>query len=56
MNTHTILIIEDNDDLRKTYRNTLLLANYHVLEAEDGASALKLAKNHKVSLILQDLV
>ncbi|MBY0544165.1 MAG: response regulator [Gammaproteobacteria bacterium] len=52
----TILIIEDNPTSRKLLRVALQCEHYHVLEAEDGKTALEIAKNNKPDLILQDLI
>jgi DNA-binding response OmpR family regulator len=36
----TILIVEDDADLRQLFRTTLALEGYRVLEARDGVQAL----------------
>ena len=52
----TILVIEDEADIRRFARRLLELENYHVLEAADGNDGLKLMKeNHNLSMILLDL-
>jgi CheY-like chemotaxis protein/signal transduction histidine kinase len=51
----TILLVEDNPTTRKLVRFTLATKGYSLLEAEDAASALRLAEQHP-DLILQDLV
>ena len=47
----TILIVEDDDDLRRMFRTTLTLAGYEVEEAGDGLEAL-----HKIDQAPPDLV
>jgi CheY-like chemotaxis protein len=51
----TILLVEDNPTTRKLVRFTLATKGYALLEAEDAASALRLAEQQP-DLILQDLV
>ncbi|NNM58744.1 MAG: response regulator [Legionellales bacterium] len=53
---HTILVIEDNPTSRKLLRVALQCEHYRVLEAEDGKTALEIAKKNKVDLILQDII
>jgi CheY-like chemotaxis protein len=50
-----ILIVDDNEALRKIVRKTLEAAGYSVLEAPDGATAVVLMKE-KPDLVMQDLV
>ena len=52
---YSILIIEDNADLREFLKNRLE-ANYEILEAEDGASALQQAFDTVPDLIISDVV
>lgn len=59
--TETILIVEDNRDLRAYIADVLRAANYPVLEAENGQQALDLlhdlaAKQQLPQLILSDLM
>lgn len=51
----TVLIVEDNNDMRK-YIRTLLADRYYVLEATDGQSGLKLAKESVPDLIVIDVM
>jgi two-component system KDP operon response regulator KdpE len=56
MMTHqTILLIDDEPQLRKLVRMNLQTANYKVIEAEFGEMGLQLAKNINPDLILLDL-
>ena len=56
--TETILLVEDDESVRLTLRAVLKLHSYRVLEASDGAAALKLWADHRetVDLLLTDLV
>jgi PAS domain S-box-containing protein len=56
--TETILLVEDNDQVRKMTANLLSRQGYHVLQAENGKKALELLRNHveKVQLLLTDVV
>jgi two-component system, OmpR family, KDP operon response regulator KdpE len=51
----TILIIDDERQIRKLLEITLNSANYHVLEAETGKEGLTTAAMHPPDLILLDL-
>ncbi len=54
----TILLAEDEQDVREIAREFLTLSGYTVLEAKDGAEALEVAQNHAgtIHLLLTDLV
>ncbi|MCD6286160.1 MAG: PAS domain S-box protein [Anaerolineae bacterium] len=54
----TILLVEDNAELRKAMAATLEQLNYRVLAAGDGREALAVLQQHvgEVSLVLSDLV
>lgn len=54
----TILLVEDEDSVRKLARHVLELNGYHVLEAADGDEALRLASTHAgdIHLLLTDVV
>ena len=51
----TILIVDDNTEMR-SYINSLLAADYNILEAQDGAEALVIIRSQNVDLILSDLM
>lgn len=51
----TVLIIEDDADIRTFACRVLELEGYHVLQAETGAEGLRLARGNKVNLVLLDL-
>lgn len=53
---NTILIIEDNRDVRENTSEILELANYTVLTANDGKEGLEIARKNKLDLILCDIM
>lgn len=52
----TILIVDDRPLTRKFLVLLLGYAHYHLLEAEDGAEALKIIKKESVDLIITDIL
>ena len=52
----TILIIEDNTDIRESTAEILMLANYDVLTAQNGKIGVELAVNNKPHLIICDIM
>jgi PAS domain S-box-containing protein len=54
--TGTILLVEDDDDVRRLAIRILESAGYHVLAAADGAAAIELAAREPVELLLTDVV
>jgi len=52
----TILIIEDNEDIRESTMEILELADYSVLTADNGKLGVELATKHKPDLILCDIM
>src|SRR2546428_9092322 len=54
----TILLAEDEQDVREITREFLALSGYTVLEAKDGIEALEAARNHmgKIDVLLTDMV
>jgi DNA-binding response OmpR family regulator len=53
--TKRILVVEDDDDLRGLYRETLTVAGFRVVEAADGVQALRNLQNHPPDLVVLDL-
>ena len=51
----TVLIIEDDDDLRRMFRTSLAFAGFRVLEAADGYSALHRLEDALPDAIVLDL-
>jgi phosphate regulon transcriptional regulator PhoB len=56
MTTPTILVIEDEPDIRKLVNYNLSQERYKVLEAEDGEQALKLLQRTRPNLVILDLM
>ncbi len=54
--TTTILIIEDDRQIRKVVESYLQQSGYHVLTAADGISGLALAQQEKPALLVLDLM
>ena len=52
----TILFIEDESALQKTFGEVLKQEGYQMISALDGESGLRLAKSQKPDLILLDLI
>lgn len=54
--TRTVLVVEDDPDLRDAVELLLLRAGYHVVATGDGLRATQLAGQHRVDLALVDLL
>ena len=55
--SETVLVVEDDADVRATAVNTLGELGYRILQAEDGASALRLVEaGAKIDLLFTDVV
>ena len=52
----TILVVEDEPDIRKLVQYNLVQERYKVIEAEDSEQALKLLQRAKPNLIILDLM
>ena len=50
-----ILIVEDQEDNRKILRDLLTSRGYTTLEATDGQTGIRLAREHRPALILMDI-
>lgn len=54
---HTVLLVEDEDDLRESMRDALELNGYAVVAARDGQEALDaMGRIDEVCLVLLDLL
>lgn len=51
----TVLVVEDDADLREALHDTLRLGGYRVLESSDGRAALDLLTQADVQLVLSDV-
>jgi two-component system chemotaxis response regulator CheY len=54
--TATVLVVDDSGMARRTTRRVLESGGYHVVEAEDGLSALEKYFVEKPDIVLLDLV
>ncbi|HET6280392.1 MAG TPA: response regulator [Polyangia bacterium] len=55
--THTVLVVEDEEDLREMMREALELSGYAVVTAEDGQDALnKILHIEGLCLVILDLL
>lgn len=52
----TVLVIEDEADVRNFASRVLELEGYRVLRAEDGDEGLRLVRENQVALVLLDLL
>lgn len=50
----TLLLVEDNEDLREVVRITLEKPSFRILEARDGPTALRLARENMPDVIILD--
>lgn len=55
MNKATVLVIDDEAQIRKLLELSLKSHDMHVIQAEDGKSGLSMAANHQPDVILLDL-
>ncbi len=51
----TVLIVEDNEQNMKLFRDLLEAQGYDTLETREGLQALTLARQHRPDLILMDI-
>jgi PAS domain S-box-containing protein len=54
--TETVLLVDDDEFLRRSAARALRSRGYHVLEAGDGAAALETLRANPVDLLLTDVV
>lgn len=52
----TILVVDDDDDLRSVVEHYLTSSGYSVLSVKDSFSAEKILREREVNLVLADLV
>ena len=52
----TILIVEDDDELRRMYRDALALEGFDIAEARSGFEALRWLDTNRPDLIVLDLL
>jgi DNA-binding response OmpR family regulator len=54
--SETVLIVEDDADLRRMYRAALSLEGFEVIEAHDGLSALHILDQRTADIVILDLM
>ena len=56
--TETVLLVEDEETIRRVVRESLVLHGYSVLEAEDGSEAISICNRteQRIDLLLTDVV
>lgn len=52
--TYTILLVDDEPDIRRAVRRTLAAPGYSFLEVDDGAAALALLERQRVDAVVSD--
>ncbi len=55
-NKYSVLVVEDEENLRETLKLNLELENYDVTTADSGTAALKAVKNEYFDLIVLDIM
>lgn len=55
MNEKTILVVDDEPQIRRVLRSTLSSSGYDVIEAKDGVEAVDMAVRERPDLILMDV-
>ena len=56
MGTKTILVVEDNDQMRSLMRHILLKEGYAVIEAPNGVEATQIFGKTSVDLMITDII
>lgn len=54
--THTVLVVEDNPDMRKFIRHSIGKPHYTIVEAEDGREGIEKAQTVMPDLIISDIM
>jgi len=52
----TVLIVEDDADLRRMYRAALVMVGFDVIEAHDGLAALQVLDQRTAHIVVLDLM
>jgi len=56
MQDFTVLIVDDEENMRNLMEMYLLNSGYHCLQAQDGEQAISLLEKHEVDMILLDIM
>lgn len=54
MHTHTLLIVDDDENILKSIKRTFMDDNYDILTATSGQEGMTILKNHNVDLVVSD--
>ncbi|TKB45157.1 sigma-54-dependent transcriptional regulator [Thalassotalea mangrovi] len=55
MKQNLVLVVEDDPGLREAIVDTLMLSDYHCVEADSGESAMLMLKQHEVDIVVTDV-
>jgi two-component system response regulator FlrC len=55
MSKFRVLVVEDDIDLRDALCDTLMIAGYHVFQADDGNTALEVLGHETVDIVISDV-
>lgn len=55
VSNQTVLVVDDDDEIRHLVRGVLDRAGYHVLDTGDGDAAIRMAESDQPDLVLLDL-
>jgi DNA-binding response OmpR family regulator len=53
---HTIMVVDDEDEVREMIRRILRFSQFNVIEARDGYEGMEMALAHKPDLITLDIM
>lgn len=56
LNNRKVLVVDDQEIIRRLIKMTLITENYQIIEAVDGAEALDLAREELPDLVLLDVM
>ena len=56
MQDFTVLIVDDEENMRNLMEMYLRNSGYHCLQAQDGEQAISLLEKHEVDMILLDIM
>lgn len=56
MHNHRVLLVEDDPELRRLYKEAFEHADFEVIEAEDGETAISTVLTHKPEVVVLDLM
>ena len=52
----TIMVVDDDETIRRLLRRTLTFGNYEVISADSGGTALTLFEEHRPNLVILDII